>query len=78
VAWVRDPAAHIEIIVSFGSEFPNLVVLAPSDRSTIAFEPYTCVTDAINLVHTIPDTGLIVLPPGQSWNGRIRFTVAPY
>jgi aldose 1-epimerase len=78
VCWVRDSAAHTEVIVSFGSEFPDLVVLAPDDRSTIAFEPYTCVTDAINLAATIPDSGLIVLPPNQTWKGRIRFAVAPY
>lgn len=70
-----DPYAHVEVIEQFGPEFPELVVLAPSDRSTVSFEPYSCVTDAINLAAHRSDTGLVVLNPGDRWQGRVNLTV---
>ena len=72
---IIDPHAHVEIIERFGPEFPELVVLAPSDRSTVSFEPYSCVTDAINLASQRHDTGLIILQPGDRWKGAVEFTV---
>lgn len=70
-----DPVAQVEVVEQFGPEFPELVVLAPSDRSTVSFEPYSCVTDAINLAAQRPDTGLVILDPGARWKGSVKFSV---
>ncbi len=71
-----DPAARTELTVRFGSEFPFLVVYAPAERPTICFEPYTCITDAVNLAAVVRHSGLQVLGPGQSWRGSVEFAVA--
>ncbi|MBI2954647.1 MAG: aldose 1-epimerase [Chloroflexi bacterium] len=73
-----DPRARVEVIGEFGPEFPELVVLAPADRSTVSFEPYSCVTDAINLAAHRPDTGLVALRPGNRWHGKVKFSVASW
>ena len=72
---LNDPRAGVELVEEFGPEFPELVVLAPSDRSTVSFEPYSCVTDAINLFARRPGTGLVSLRPGETWQGSVRFSV---
>jgi aldose 1-epimerase len=38
-------------------------------------EPYTCVTDAINLEQQGVDAGLLVLQPGQSWSGVVELAI---
>ena len=48
------------------------VVFAPTNRPVICLEPYTCATDAHNLHARGLDAGMIVLPPGETWEGRIR------
>jgi aldose 1-epimerase len=52
--------------------FGDLVAFTPPHRNAICLEPYTCVTDAINLQQQGVDTGLIVLNPGES---RTEFVV---
>lgn len=42
----------------------EMVVFTPGSRTSVCIEPYTCVTDAINLQQKGIDAGLIVLPPG--------------
>ncbi len=49
--------------------FRELVVFTPPHRQAFCLEPYTCVTDAINLHGQGVDTGLKILPPGQRWTG---------
>ncbi|MBI2863975.1 MAG: aldose 1-epimerase [Chloroflexi bacterium] len=70
-----DPLSGLEVVEQFGPEFPELVVLAPADRSTVSFEPYTCVTDAINLAMDRSDTGLVILQPGAKWRGSVSVAV---
>src|SRR5262249_43116576 len=52
--------------------YRELVAFPPPHRHAICLEPYTCVTDAINLEQQGVDAGLIVLDPGRS---RTEFVV---
>ena len=51
--------------------FREMVVFTPPHRQAFCVEPYTCTTDAINL----PDGGLLVLAPGQSWSAVVELWV---
>jgi aldose 1-epimerase len=55
--------------------FRELVVFTPPHRRALCLEPYTCTTDAINLQPRGFDAGLIVLPPGESWEATIALVV---
>src|SRR5205085_9921231 len=48
-------------------DFREMVVFTPPHRQAVALEPYTCVTDAINLQQKNVDAGLLVVPPGGTW-----------
>jgi aldose 1-epimerase len=72
---LRDPLAGVEARVRFGREFPELLVFAPTHLDTVCFEPYTCVTDAVNLAERVPNTGLLVLGPGEAWRGTVWLEV---
>lgn len=52
--------------------FREQVVFTPPHRDAFCIEPYTCVTDAINLKTQGIDSGLLLLEPGQSWKGAIQ------
>ncbi len=60
----------IEVLAS--AAFRELVVFTPPARNALCLEPYTCVTNAINLHAQEIDTGLIILQPGES---RTEFVV---
>ena len=49
-----------------------MVVFTPPHRQAFCVEPYTCVTDAINLQQQGIDAGLIVLQPGQRWQSALE------
>ena len=51
--------------------FREMVVFTPPHRQAFCVEPYTCTTDAVNL----PDGGLLVLPPGQTWSAVVELWV---
>ncbi len=72
-AGLRDPESGIEISVAAGPEFREWVLYAPSDRAVVAIEPYTCTTDAANLAARGIDSGLVALPPGETWRGEVEF-----
>ena len=74
-AALRDPVAGREIVVEADAGFREFVLFAPSRRSIVALEPYTCATDALNLEPRGIDAGLRALQPGQSWQGRV--TIEP-
>lgn len=72
-AALRDPESGRELFVGAGPEFREWVLYAPPDRSVIAIEPYTCTTDAANLAARGIDSGLIALPPGETWRSEVEF-----
>lgn len=66
-----DEQAGIELTQVCDAEyFREMVAYVPPGRDSICLEPYTCVTDAINLQARDLNTGWQVLPPGgvvQTW-----------
>lgn len=50
--------------------FPALQLFIPEDRLSIAVEPITAPSDTFNY----PDTGLIILEPGQRVDGGLRLS----
>lgn len=68
---ILDERAGIELTQVCDAEyFREMVAYVPPDRDAVCLEPYTCVTDAINLHARDLNTGLQVLAPGaivQTW-----------
>lgn len=71
-----DPRAGAAVALCFGPEFPHLAAFAPDGRNAVCLEPYTCVTDAINLAPWLTGTGLVTLAPGETWRGNVRLEVS--
>jgi aldose 1-epimerase len=71
-AAVRCPDAGVEVVVEESREFREWVFFSDPTRDAIAVEPYTCVTNAVNLQPTGADAGLIVLGPGARWQAFVR------
>lgn len=65
---ILDPQAGIQITQITAPLFRECVVFTPPGRPCVCLEPYTCVTNAINLQHQGIDTGWQVLAVG----GEIR------
>ena len=61
------------MVMESDAQFRELVVYTPPDRDAICFEPYTCPTDAINLETRGIPAGVIVLAPGETFSGTVRF-----
>jgi aldose 1-epimerase len=68
---ITDPAAGVKVEQRCPSSFRELVVFTPPWSSSVCMEPYTCVTNAINLEQRGVDAGLQVLQPGETWTGWI-------
>jgi aldose 1-epimerase len=68
---VLDRTAGLALVYRFDRFFRELVIYTPPDHSAICFEPYTCITDAINLQSRGIDAGLRVLAPGESAEGTM-------
>ncbi|MBM4068239.1 MAG: aldose 1-epimerase [Planctomycetes bacterium] len=52
--------------------FRETVVFTPPHRQAFCIEPYTCVTDAINLQQQGMDAGWLVLGPGHDWSAVVE------
>ena len=61
------------MVMESDSQFRELVVYTPPGRDAICFEPYTCPTDAINLEARGIPAGVLVLAPGETFSGTVRF-----
>jgi aldose 1-epimerase len=53
-----------------------MVVYTPAHRQAFCIEPYTCVTDAVNLQARGIETGWRVLAPGDRWTGVVELRVS--
>ncbi|MFG0239714.1 MAG: aldose 1-epimerase [Gimesia chilikensis] len=62
---IMDEQAGLVLTQDYDSLFTELVVFTPPERNCICLEPYTCVTNALNLTEKALETGLRVLPPGS-------------
>jgi aldose 1-epimerase len=72
-----DRNARVAVVFQFDRMFRELVIYTPPDRAAICLEPYTCVTDAINLQARGIDAGLQVLAPGASVQGTMKLELQP-
>ena len=73
---IMDEAAGLEGSERFGPGFREIVVYTPPDRNAVCLEPYTCVTDAINLQGRGIDAGLRVLEPRAEFRTWIEITAS--
>ena len=63
---IMDEKAGLQVVQRFDpAVFRELVVFTPPTRASVCLEPYTCITDAINLQQRGIDAGLRVLGPGE-------------
>lgn len=67
---VWSARARVELWAS--GDFRDLVVFNPPHRQAVCLEPYTCITDAINLQSRGVDAGWQSLAPGASWMGVVE------
>ena len=74
---MMDQHAGREIVQLCDPRFRELVVYTPPGRSAVCMEPYTCVTDAINLQPRGIDAGWQVLPAGGVYETWIDIIVRP-
>lgn len=74
---IYDEAAGLQVSQFFGPEYRELVVYTPPNRHSVCLEPYTCVTDAINLQARGIDAGWRVLEPGGEFQTPIRIQAGP-
>lgn len=65
-----------KIDVKGTSQFREVVMFTPPHRQAICIEPYTCPTDAMNLVNSIPDVGWQVVEPGGTWTAGVSFELS--
>lgn len=72
---IYDESAGLQVIQRFDTSFRDLVVFNPPWADAVCMEPYTCVTDAINLEQQGIDAGLRVLEPGQECSAWIEIAV---
>lgn len=71
-AMLSDTKARLAVTVEAGAEFRNWVVYTPP-RLSVSLEPWTCLPNALNLMESGLDTGLVVLQPGEwrTWSARL-------
>lgn len=61
---VMDEHAGLQIAQRCPSVFREIVAFTPPNRNAVCLEPYTCVTDAVNLQQQGIEAGWRVLEPG--------------
>ncbi|MDA1014018.1 MAG: aldose 1-epimerase [Planctomycetota bacterium] len=74
---IIDEPAGLQLTHRFDSTFPHVVIYTPPGRESVCIEPYTCISDAINLHEAVPDSGLLVLEPAESFTGRFEIRIGP-
>lgn len=72
---VMDERAGLQIAQRCPDLFREIVAYTPPDRNAVCLEPYTCVTDAINLQQQDIDAGWLVLEPGGEFRTWIDISV---
>jgi aldose 1-epimerase len=74
-ARVRYPDSGLEVTVEASRAFREWVLFAPLAQDALCLEPYTGVTNAVNLGFAGVDAGLVELDAGERWQGAIRIRV---
>lgn len=73
---IIDEQAGLQITQRTPSEYRELVAFTHPRGGSICLEPYTCVTNAINLAARGVDTGLHVLAPGGEYRTWIEIVAS--
>ncbi|MCC7422189.1 MAG: aldose 1-epimerase [Planctomycetaceae bacterium] len=76
-AVIIDEDAGLQVTQRTPSEYRELVVFTPPRGGAICLEPYTCVTNAVNLAARGLDAGWRVLPPGGEFRTWIEIVASP-
>jgi aldose 1-epimerase len=74
---VMDERAGLQVTQTCPPIFREVVAFTPPNRNAICLEPYTCVTDAINLATQGVNTGVRTLGPGNEFHTWIDISVGP-
>lgn len=74
---MMDEKSGLEIAQVCDPRFRELVVYTPPNRLSVCMEPYTCVTDAVNLQQRGIDAGWQVLAPGEAYETWIDIIARP-
>ena len=77
---LTDRANGLEATLDASEGMRTVVFYTPPDAPVVSFEPHTCMPNAFNLMtEGIPDPGLIVLEPGEAWDGwyQLRLEALP-
>lgn len=74
---VYDERAGLQVTQTCPPIFREVVAFTPPNRNAVCLEPYTCVTDAINLDRQGIDAGLRRLGPGREFHTWIDLSVSP-
>ena len=69
---IIDEKAGLQVLERCDPVFREIVAYTPPGRDAVCFEPYTCVTDAINLEERGIDSGLRILQPGRQFTTWIE------
>lgn len=69
---IMDERAGLQVAQRTPVVFRELVVYTPPHRQAVCLEPYTCITDAINMQPQGVDAGLRTLPPGGEFRTWIE------
>lgn len=77
-AGILYPDAGLRLLVEASPNFREWVIFAPPARPVVCLEPYTGTTNAVNLANDGVDAGLIVVEPGSSWTGEVRFSLRQF
>jgi aldose 1-epimerase len=79
VAGYRDPGAGLQVLVKADHLCHDWVLFTQPNRPSICIEPYSCPPNAINFEEeNLSDSHLLVVAPGQSWQGQVIFEVSEY
>jgi len=62
----------LQLQLSASPDYRELVVFTPPHRQAVCLEPYTCVTDAVNLQAHGVDAGWRVLKPEEEWAASVE------
>ncbi len=74
---VIDELSGMQLTQTCPPIFREVVAFTPPNRSCVCLEPYTCVTDAVNLQAQGIDAGWRVLAPGAEFRTWIDLAVGP-
>ena len=71
--WLKNLVNGFKLTVISDQSFEYYVLYAPQEHDFIFIEPYTCIPNAFNLVHSGVETGLRMLEPNETFEARIWF-----